>query len=77
LFAREFAVIVIIAGAAACPFAWYLMNGWLNNYAYRITIGSQPFIIAISLLAGVTLLLVAVQVTRALKQNVVQNLKTE
>ena len=53
------------------------MNGWLNNYAYRITIGSQPFIIAISLLAGVTLLLVAVQVTRALKQNVVQNLKTE
>ncbi|HET6995014.1 MAG TPA: FtsX-like permease family protein, partial [Chitinophagaceae bacterium] len=77
LFAREFAVIVIIAGVAACPFAWYLMNGWLNNYAYRITIGSQPFIIAISLLAGVTLLLVAVQVTRALRQNVVQNLKTE
>jgi putative ABC transport system permease protein len=77
LFAREFAVMVIIAGLVAVPFAWYLMNGWLNNYAYRITIGSQPFIIAICLLAGVTLILVAVQVTRALKQNVVQNLKTE
>ncbi len=53
------------------------MKDWLNNYAYRINIGSQPFIIAFLLVAAVTLLLVALQVINAVRNNVIKNLKTE
>jgi len=77
LFAREFTFIVIAAGLVACPIGWYLMNGWLNNYAYRISIGSQPFIIAILTIVVFTMLLVGLQVVSTVKDNVVKNLKTE
>jgi ABC-type antimicrobial peptide transport system permease subunit len=43
LFVREFVEIMILAAAVACPVAWFLMNGWLNNYADRISISPAPF----------------------------------
>jgi ABC-type antimicrobial peptide transport system permease subunit len=77
LFIKEFAVILIIAILIACPFAWYLMKDWLENYAYRINISSQPFIIAILLVSLVTLLLIALQVLSTIRRNVIKSLKTE
>jgi putative ABC transport system permease protein len=77
LFIKEFAVILIIAILVACPFAWYLMKDWLENYAYRINISSQPFIIAILLVSLITLLLIALQVISTIRRNVIKSLKTE
>jgi putative ABC transport system permease protein len=77
LFIKEFSVVIIIAGLAACPVGWYLMKNWLNGYAYRIDIGSQPFIIAILLVVTVTLVLITLQVINTLRNNIVQSLRTE
>lgn len=38
LFSREFIILIVIAFAFATPLAWYFMNNWLQNYAYRIDI---------------------------------------
>ncbi|HEX7847518.1 MAG TPA: FtsX-like permease family protein [Chitinophagaceae bacterium] len=77
LFLKEFTTVVIIAGLIACPVGWYLMKSWLDGYAYRVSVGLQPFIISIALVAVTTMILVALQVIKAAKNNVVQNLKTE
>ena len=77
LFIKEFMLVVIIAAAIACPLAYYLMSGWLNNYAYRITLTAQPFLWPVSLLALVTLLLIAMQTLKVALANPINNLKSE
>lgn len=77
LFLKEFLVIIFIAGIVACPLAWLVMNGWLNDYAYRIKMDAGPFIIAISGLLLVTGLLILVQTIRAGLANPVKSLRTE
>jgi putative ABC transport system permease protein len=32
----SFIRLVLIAAILACPIAWYLLDKWLNNFAYRI-----------------------------------------
>ena len=77
LFIKEFMVVVIIAAAFACPVAWYLMQGWLNNYAYRITLTAQPFLWPVIALGLVTLLLIALQTLKAALDNPMKHLKSE
>jgi putative ABC transport system permease protein len=47
LFGREFIWLILIAFVVAAPIAWLTMNAWLNNFAYRIGIGWDTFLIAI------------------------------
>ena len=77
LFIKEFMVVVVIAAVVACPVAWYMMKGWLNNYAYRITLTAQPFLWPVIALVLVTLLLIAVQTLKAALVNPMKNLKSE
>src|SRR6202000_2094487 len=39
LFSREFVVLIGIAFVVAAPVGWMVMKGWLDNFAYRISIG--------------------------------------
>ena len=77
LFIKEFVVIMGLAAAVACPVAWILMNGWLANYADRISISPQPFVFSIAILAAITLLLIALQTVKAAVANPVKSLRTE
>src|SRR6185312_10773850 len=38
LFSKEFIILIAIAFAIATPIAWYFMNRWLQDYAYRINV---------------------------------------
>ncbi len=38
LFSKEFIILIAIAFVIATPLAWYFMNQWLQDYAYRINI---------------------------------------
>ncbi len=40
----DFLKLILLAAVIAIPATWYLGNGWLENYDYRITI--QPFLLA-------------------------------
>ncbi|MCB9285674.1 MAG: ABC transporter permease [Lewinellaceae bacterium] len=77
LLSKEFTWLVLIAFLLATPLAWYLMNTWLQDFAYRISIGVGVF-----LLAGLASLLaawatVAWQTARVARANPADVLKTE
>jgi ABC-type antimicrobial peptide transport system permease subunit len=77
LFMKEFLVVILIAGLIACPVAWFVMNGWLNDYAYRISLTAKPFIVSVSGLAFIIALLIVIQTIRSAIANPVKSLRTE
>lgn len=54
LLSKEFSKWIIIANIIAWPLAYYIMNNWLKDFAYRINIG-----IGIFLLSGIIALIIA------------------
>ncbi|MBC7422261.1 MAG: FtsX-like permease family protein, partial [Ferruginibacter sp.] len=77
LFIKEFLLVILIAGIIACPIAYFIMQGWLNNYAYRINMSIQPFVWPVTALAIVTLLLIILQTLKEAMANPINNLKNE
>ncbi|MTI31230.1 ABC transporter permease, partial [Xanthovirga aplysinae] len=49
LLSKDFAKLILIAFVIASPIAWYVMNDWLEGFAYRTSIGVGVFLIAIGL----------------------------
>ena len=47
LFGREFIVLIALAFVIAAPVAWFAMHSWLENFAYRIGIGWEIFVLSI------------------------------
>jgi putative ABC transport system permease protein len=77
LFVKEFAAIVLFAAFVAVPVAWYIMSGWLNNYACRINLTAQPFLLPVIALGLMTLVLIILQTLKAALANPMKNLKSE
>jgi putative ABC transport system permease protein len=77
LFIGEFLVVIFIGGVVACPLAYLIMHNWLQEYAYRIDITVQPFIISIICLGLITALLICLQTIKAAVANPIKSLRTE
>jgi hypothetical protein len=67
----------VIAFVLAIPLAWYLMNLWLQNFAYRTRLSSWIFILAGLIALGIALLTVSWQSWRAASRNPVEALRYE
>ena len=77
LLSKDFIKLVIIAIVIASPIAWYFMNQWLRDFAYRIHISGWVFALAALGAIGVALLTVSFQAIRAAMSNPVKTLRTE
>lgn len=77
LFSKEFTILIVIAFVIAAPVSWYLMNNWLQNFAYRIGIGWGVFAIAITTSLVIAWISVGYKAFRAALANPVKSLKTE
>lgn len=77
LFLKEFLPVLLIGGCISIPVAWYFMQGWLNDYAYRGPLTLQPFLISIGLLGFITTFVISIQIAKASAANPVKNLRTE
>ena len=77
LFMKEILVTILVSGLLACPFAYFLMNKWLSDYAYRIQVTPVPFIAAISMLGFFTAVVVVTQTIKTALANPVDSLKVE
>lgn len=77
LFSKEFVVLILIAFAIAAPLAYYVMNNWLQGFAYQINIGASIFIIAILSSFAIAACTIAYEAIKAGLVNPVKSLKSE
>ena len=77
LFLKEFLVVLGVSIVIACPIAYLLVNQWLDNYAYQITIGVNPFLIGIILIGSITAVLILFQTLKIALSNPVDSLRIE
>ncbi|MEP3383452.1 MAG: FtsX-like permease family protein, partial [Flavobacteriaceae bacterium] len=77
MLSKDFLKLVVISCFIAIPVAYYIMNGWLQAYPYRIILKWWIFGLAIIGAFGVTVLTVSFQAIRAARQNPVKSLRME
>ena len=77
LLSVEFVRLVLVSLVIASPVAWWAMNKWLGEYAYRITIGWGVFVLAGVLALVIALVTVSWQAVRAALANPVDSLRNE
>jgi putative ABC transport system permease protein len=77
LLSKGFVRLLLLALLIASPLAWYFMNKWLQNFAYRISIGWWVFIIAGSLALLIAFITISFQAIKAAVANPVKSLRTE
>jgi putative ABC transport system permease protein len=77
LLLKDFVKWVGAANLIAWPFAYYLMNAWLNRFAYRISMTWIPFIMTLSLSVLVALATIGFQTIKAALANPADTLRFE
>jgi putative ABC transport system permease protein len=77
LLSKGFVILVGIAILIASPVAWWVMNKWLEDFAYRINIGVWVFVFAGFTALFIALVTVSFLAIKAAVANPVQSLRTE
>lgn len=77
LLSKEFLKLVLIGMFIAMPFAWYAINDWLQDYAYRITVPWDVFILSGIISLGIAIAAVSVRTLQAALANPVKSIKSE
>ncbi len=77
MISKEFLKLVFIANIIAWPVAYFAMNKWLDNFAYRIEPGISLFIMASLIAIAIALITVSYQAIRAGVTNPVESLRYE
>lgn len=77
LLSKEFLRLVVLAFGIAAPLAWWMMNRWLQDFAYRVSIGWWIFVLAAALALLITLATVSFRAIRAAMANPINSLRSE
>ena len=74
---RKYLIIAGVSFALAAPFAYILMTGWRQSFVSQAPIPVWIFVVALTLVAAITLAVVTLQSWRAANANPVESLKNE
>jgi putative ABC transport system permease protein len=77
LLSKDFIKLTAIAIIIASPLAWYFMQKWLQDFAYRINIGWTVFLFAGCFAVGIALITISFQAIKAALANPVKSLRSE
>jgi putative ABC transport system permease protein len=77
LLSKDFLRLIMMAIIIAIPVAWWLMNEWLSDFAYRVKISWWIFLIAAVIAIFIALITVSFQALKAALANPVKSLRTE
>jgi putative ABC transport system permease protein len=77
LISKDFLKLVLVANLLAWPIAWYAMRRWLSDFAYRIDISTDIFLLATVVAFVVAMLTISYQAIKAASSNPVDALRTE
>ena len=77
LLSKDFLKLVVVAFVIGSPLAWFVMNRWLQDFAYRINISWWVFALAAFFAITITLITVSFQTIKAALANPIRSLKSE
>jgi len=77
MISKDFMRLVFFASLFAFPIAWWAMNKWLQDFAYRVNIGWWVFAAAGIVAILIALITVSFQSIKAAMANPVESLRTE
>lgn len=77
LLSKDFLLLVLLAMVIASPLAWWLMDGWLENFAYRIHIQWWVFALTGVIALSIAFFTVSLQSVKAALANPIEALKNE
>jgi len=77
LLSTDFLKLVIVAAVIAFPVAWFAMNNWLQDFAYRISMPWWIFLFAAIVAALIAFVTISFQAIKAATANPVKNLRSE
>ena len=72
---REYAWLVLAALVLAVPLSWFLLEKWLNTFAYHTSIQIWYYVVAAALALVLVLLSILYQALRVARRNPVESLK--
>lgn len=73
----DFLKLILVSICIATPIGWYLMNRWLEGFAYRISIGWETFLTAGVIALGIAVLTISYQSVGAALLKPTKGLRTE
>ncbi len=76
LLSRDFILLVLLSILISTPIAWWVMDRWLQNFAYHIPLSPWAFAGAGALAIGIALLTIGTQSIRTATSNPVKYLRT-
>lgn len=77
MLSKDFLKLILLALVLAIPVGWFIMNEWLQDFAYRIHITWWVFAVAGIISLGISLLVISLQAIKAAVENPVKSLRTE
>lgn len=77
ILSKEFLILLIIANVISWPIVYFIMDGWLNNFASRISVGILVFIAAAILVLIIAVIAVGYKTVSTAKTNPVKALRYE
>ena len=77
LLSRDFSRWIIIAFLIACPFGYFLMQDWLESFAYQTGISFWSFVLAGAIVIAIGLAAVSFQALKAARRNPIESLRYE
>lgn len=77
MFNKTYIRILLLCFVLAAPVAWYAVNRWLENFAYKTPVYWWVFVVAFILVAAITLATVTFQNWHAANENPVKSIKSE
>jgi putative ABC transport system permease protein len=77
LLTKDFIRLVLIGLVIASPIAWFIMNKWLQGFAYRTNLGWGTFLVAGLIAVFIAIITVSFQAIKAAVANPVKSLRTE
>ncbi len=77
LLAKEFILLVLFAFIIAAPVTWFVMNKWLQDFAFRVNVSWWVFILAGVIAVLIALITISFQSIKAALANPVKSLRAE
>ena len=77
LISKDFMKCVLLANIIAWPVAYWVMNNWLQSFAYRVNLDIKLFILAAMITLGIAMVTVSYQAIKAASANPVDSLRYE